>query len=53
MQEIEIQIVLQNERGKLSIFSIKSQHTVDARYNGDANNGESRYTGDFSGDDYL
>ena len=27
--------------------------TVDARYNGDANNGESRYTGDFSGDDYL
>ena len=26
--------------------------TVDTRYTGGANNGETRYTGDFQGDDY-
>ena len=27
-------------------------HTVDTRYTEGANNGETRYTGDFLGDDY-
>ena len=34
----------------LIISSFRS--TVYARYNGDASNGESRYNGDFLGDDY-
>ena len=49
---IQAQIIQKLKKLVPFAFFPEKAITVDTRYTGGANNGETRYTGDFQGDDY-